>query len=298
MSIVQAGKGLLPVVEAEPIRFTPARTLDSPGAGWHRNLSAVVMLWRREVIRLTRNRLRIVMGLVTPLMFIVVLGTGIESIGATAIVMEHYRTFLFPGVLMMAVQSPAIGVGISIVWDRQSGFLRQTLAAPVKRFSLLLGLCLGGATAGGFYGLLVLFIAPYAGMSYSPRLLLALGVVLLIAFTFTALGILAAVSIRSVDTFEVVVSLALTPLLFLSGAVFPPNGLPGWLGTVVLANPMTYAIDATRRVLPGDFFLDGMSQSPQLWGWTPPVWAELTMVLGLALSALALASMKFSKAQQ
>jgi hypothetical protein len=119
--------------------------------------------------------------------------------------------------LMMAVQSPAIGVGISIVWDRQSGFLRQTLAAPVRRFSLLAGLCLGGATAGALYGFLVLLVAPYAGMSYSPRLLLGLGVVVLIAFTFTALGILAAVTIRSVDTFEVVVSLSLTPLLFLSG---------------------------------------------------------------------------------
>jgi ABC-2 type transport system permease protein len=258
----------------------------------------MVMLWHREVIRLTRNRMRIVMGLVTPLMFIVVLGTGIESVGGTAVVMEHYRTFLFPGMLMMAVQSPAMGVGISIVWDRQSGFLRQTLAAPVRRFSLLVGLCLGGATAGALYGFLVLLVAPYAGMSYSPRLLLGLGVVVLIAFTFTSLGILAAVTIRSVDTFEVVVSLSLTPLLFLSGAVFPPNGLPGWLGTVVLVNPMTYAIDATRRVLPGDFFLDGMSQSPRLWGWTPPVWAELLMVLSLALVTLAAATRKFSKAQR
>lgn len=297
MSATQIGQSVSASVTPSPVTFTPARPLETKGAGLRRNLSAIGMLWRREVIRLTRNRLRIVMGLVTPLMFIVVLGTGIESIGGNAIVMEHYRTFLFPGMLMMAVQSPAIGVGISIVWDRQSGFLRQTLAAPVKRLSLLTGLCLGGATAGGLYGLLVLCIAPYAGMSYSPRLLLALGVVLLIAFTFTALGIMAAVTIRSVDTFEVVVSLSLTPLLFLSGAVFPPNGLPGWLGTIVLVNPMTYAIDATRRVLPGDFFLDGMSQSPQLWGWTPPVWMELLMVLGLALSALALASHKFSKAQ-
>lgn len=297
MSATQIGQSVSASVTPSPVTFTPARPLETKGAGLRRNLSAIGMLWRREVIRLTRNRLRIVMGLVTPLMFIVVLGTGIESIGGNAIVMEHYRTFLFPGMLMMAVQSPAIGVGISIVWDRQSGFLRQTLAAPVKRLSLLTGLCLGGATAGGLYGLLVLCIAPYAGMSYSPRLLLALGVVLLIAFTFTALGIMAAVTIRSVDTFEVVVSLSLTPLLFLSGAVFPPNGLPGWLGTIVLINPMTYAIDATRRVLPGDFFLDGMSQSPQLWGWTPPVWMELLMVLGLALSALALASHKFSKAQ-
>jgi ABC-2 type transport system permease protein len=279
------------------VPFTPAVPIDGAGAGLRRNLAAIGMLWRREVIRLTRNRLRIVMGLVTPLMFILVLGTGMESMGGT-VVMQHYRAFLFPGMLMMAVQAPAIGVGISIVWDRQAGFLRQMLAAPVNRFSLLVGLCLGGATAGGLYGLLVLIIAPYAGMSYSPRLLLALGVVCLVAFTFTALGMMAAVTIRTVDAFEVVVSLSLTPLLFLSGAVFPPNGLPGWLGKAVLMNPMTYAIDAIRRVLPGDFFMGGMSQSPHLWGWTPPVWVELGAVASLAFAALAVASYKFSKAQR
>ncbi|WP_327042578.1 ABC transporter permease [Micromonospora ureilytica] len=281
-----------------PVAFAPAQPLDTRAAGVRRNFGAIGMLWRREVIRLTRNRLRVVMGLVTPLMFIVVLGTGLEAVGGDAVVMEHYRTFLFPGMLMMAVQSPAMGVGISIVWDRQSGFLRQTLAAPVRRISLLIGLCLGGATTGALYAFLVLLVAPYAGMSYSPGLLLGLAVAALIAFTFTALGILAAVTIRSVDTFEVVVSLALTPLLFLSGAVFPPNGLPGWLGTLVLINPLTYAIDATRRVLPGDFFLDGMSQSPQLWGWTPPVWAELLMITTLALGTLSVAAHRFAKAQQ
>jgi ABC-2 type transport system permease protein len=98
---------------------------------------------------------------------------------------------------------------------------------------------------------------------------------------------------EQVDAFEVVVSLSLTPLLFLSGAVFPPNGLPGWLGKAVLMNPMTYAIDAIRRVLPGDFFMDGMSQSPRLWGWTPPVWVELGAVASLAFAALAVASYKF-----
>lgn len=298
MSVTQLDQTLGTAVTSPPITFTPARPLETRGAGLRRNLSAIGMLWRREVIRLTRNRLRIVMGLVTPLMFIVVLGTGMEAIGGTAIVMERYRTFLFPGMLMMAVQSPAIGVGISIVWDRQAGFLRQTLAAPVRRLSLLVGLCLGGATAGALYGFLVLLVAPYAGMSYSPRLLLGLAVVVLVAFAFTAAGTLAAVTIRSVDTFEVVVSLSLTPLLFLSGAVFPPNGLPGWLGAAVLMNPLTYAIDATRRVLPGDFFQDGMSQSPQLWGWTPPVALELLLVLCLALAALTLASNRFAKAQR
>lgn len=285
-------------VDQVPIAFAPAQPVDTRTAGLRRNLAAIGMLWRREVIRLTRNRLRVVMGLVTPLMFILVLGTGLEAVGGDAVVMEHYRTFLFPGMLMMAVQSPAMGVGISIVWDRQSGFLRQTLAAPVRRISLLVGLCLGGATAGALYALLVLLVAPYAGMSYRPGLLLGLAVAVLVAFTFTALGILAAVTIRSVDTFEVVVSLALTPLLFLSGAVFPPNGLPGWLGVLVLINPLTYAIDATRRVLPGDFFLDGMSQSPQLWGWTPPVWAELLLIITLAMGTLAVAAYRFAKAQQ
>lgn len=262
-----------------------------------RNLLAIRMLWRREVLRLTRNRVQIGMGLVMPLMFLLVLGTGLESVGGSVGEgFRQYRTYLFPGVLVMAMQAPALAVGISVVWDRQAGFLRQALVAPVRRVSLLLGLCLGGATAGTLYGAMVLAIAGVVDVPYHPALLLALAEVWLVALAFTALGTLAAVSIKRIQTFQVVVNLSLTPLMFLSGAMFPAGGLPGWLGTAVLVNPLTYAVDAIRRTLPGDVDMGGSATGPQLWGWTPPVALELALVALLAVAAMVAAARRFSRA--
>ncbi len=273
---------------------TAAPALGSPV---RRDLRAIRMLWHREVIRLGRNRLQIAMGLVTPLMFLLILGTGLESVGGDlGEGFREYRSYLFPGVLVMATQAPAIAVGISVVWDRQAGFLRQALVAPVRRVSLLLGLCLGGATTGTLYGAMVLVVAPVVDVPYHPMLLVALFEVWLVALTFTTLGMLAAVCIKRIETFQVVVSLCLMPLMFLSGAMFPPGGLPGWLGAAVLANPLTYAVDAIRRTLPGELDLGGYAEGPQLLGWVPPVALELLVVLALALVAVVVGARRFSRA--
>ncbi|RZS33982.1 ABC-2 type transport system permease protein [Herbihabitans rhizosphaerae] len=285
-------------VSDTPRARTEAPPEPAPAHPPRRNLRAIRMLWYREVVRLGRNRTRIVMGLVTPLMFLLILGTGLESAaGQVGEGLRQYRSYLFPGVLVMATQAPAIAVGISVVWDRQAGFLRQALVAPVHRVSLLLGLCLGGAMSGALYGGLVLLIAGPVGVPYHPALLIALVEVSLVALMFTALGILAAVCIRKIETFQVVVSLCLMPLMFLSGAMFPPGGLPGWLGTAVQLNPLTYAIDAIRRTLPGDLDMGGYAVGPQLWGWTPPVLVELAMVVALAFGALLVAARRFSRAE-
>jgi ABC-2 type transport system permease protein len=281
------------------------RTFDqapSPPAGRSgalmRDLRTLRVLWHREMIRFARNRVRLAMGLVTPLMFLLILGTGLSSAAdGMADGFKGYRTYLFPGVLMMAVQAPAIAVGVTIVWDRQAGFLRQMLVAPVRRGVLLAGICLGGASTGAAYGGLVVTTAGVADIPYHPRLLLVLLELSLIAFAFTALGVLAAVCIKRIETFQVVVSLFMMPLLFLSGAMFPPAGLPGWLGTAVLANPLTYGVDALRRTLPGGdaTTLPGRETSPDWGGWTPPVLLEVSLIALLALVALTLASRRFSR---
>ncbi|MGB3442135.1 MAG: ABC transporter permease [Actinophytocola sp.] len=257
-----------------------------------RTLRAVKVMWQREWIRFSRNKMRILMGMITPMMFLLILGTGLNGTVGGA----DYRAYLFPGVLLMAVQSPAMAVGISIVWDRQSGFLRQMLVAPVRRGALLAGLCLGGATTGAVYGLLVLLVAGYAGIPYGPELLLGLLEVALVAFTFTAIGVLAAVRIRRIDTFQIVVGIAVMPMLFLSGAMFPVGGLPAWLGTAVLLNPLTYGVDALRRTLPGDLDLGGSAVGPRWWDWTPPVLLEVGIVALIAFVALAAATRRFARA--
>ena len=262
------------------------------------DLRSVALLWWREMVRLRRNPVRLVMGLITPLLFVVVLGTGLDAAsGISKAQLHSYRTYLFPGALIMAVQAPAIAVGISIVWDRRTGLLRQMLVAPLRRASIVFGLAIGGATTAAVYGLMVLAVAGIANISYSPMLLVVLLEVSLIALMFTSLGLLAAMTIRQVDTFQVVVSLSLLPLLFFSGAMFPPNGLPGWLAVIVKANPLTYAVDAVRRTLPGDALLGTSQTKLMLSGWTPPVLFELGLLAGISAIALAVATYRFARAE-
>ncbi|MFE2870977.1 ABC transporter permease [Embleya sp. NPDC059259] len=290
-----------PSVGPGPEPLAPERPMVARAAGsaLARDLRTVRVLWQREMIRFARNRVRLAMGLVTPLMFLLILGTGLNSlVGDSSDGLGDYRAYLFPGVLIMAVQAPAIAVGVTIVWDRQAGFLRQMLVAPVRRGVLLTGICLGGAATGAAHGALVLAVAGAAGVPYTPQLLLVLLELALISFAFTALGVLAAVCIRRIETFQVVVGMFMMPLLFLSGAMFPARGLPGWLGGAVLVNPLTYGVDALRRTLPGDVATPGgVATGPQWWGWTPPVLLEVAFLAVAALVALTLATRRFARAE-
>jgi ABC-2 type transport system permease protein len=257
----------------------------------------VLLLWRREMTRLRHNPVRLAMGLVTPLLFLVVLGTGLDAASSSLgkAQLNDYRAYLFPGTLVMSVQAPAIAVGISLVWDRRLGVLRQMLVAPFPRSAIVLGLALGGATTGAVYGLMVLSVGGIASIRYTPVLLLVLLELLLVSLLFTSLGLLAAVTIRQVDTFQVVVNLSLMPLMFFSGAMFPPNGLPGWLDTVVKLNPLTYGVDAVRRTLPGPEVLTSEQTRLLLGDWHPPVAAELGLLAALTAAALGLATYRFSR---
>lgn len=260
-------------------------------------LRPYALLWRREMTRLRHNPVRLAMGLVTPLLFLVVLGTGLDAASSTLgkAQLNDYRAYLFPGVLVMSVQAPAIAVGISLVWDRRLGVLRQMLVSPFPRSSIVLGLALGGATTGGIYGLMVLSVGGIASISYTPMLLLVLLEMLLVSLMFTSFGLLAAVTIKQVDTFQIVVNLSMMPLMFFSGAMFPPNGLPGWLDAVVKLNPLTYGVDAVRRTLPGPDSLTSEQTRLLLGDWNPPVLAELGLLAAITAAALGLATYRFSR---
>ncbi|WNI34270.1 ABC transporter permease [Streptomyces sp. ITFR-6] len=268
-----------------------------PGSGPRHALRPYALLWRREMIRLKHNPVRLAMGLVTPLLFLVVLGTGLDAASGNLgkAQLNDNRAFLFPGVLVMSVQAPAIAVGISLVWDRRLGVLRQMLVAPFPRSSIVLGLALGGATTGALYGLLVLSVGGIADIRYTPAQLLVLLEILLVSLLFTSLGLLAAVTIRQVDTFQVVVNLSLMPLMFFSGAMFPPNGLPGWLAIVVELNPLTYGVDAVRRTLPGPDVLSSEQTRLLIGDWHLPVVAEAGLLVAIVALALGVATYRFSR---
>jgi ABC-2 type transport system permease protein len=270
------------------------------GASFGDDMRAVRMVWKRELIRFTRNRVRMVTSLAQPLIYLFILGTGLSQLipGGSKI---DYRTFIFPGVLGMTVLFTAIFSALSIVWDREFGFLREMLVAPVRRSALVLGKCLGGATVATFQGVVMLIFCGVAHVPYSAPLLLTLvAEMALLAFMLTALGTVIAARMAQVETFQVVMNFLVLPMFFLSGAVFPLNRLPRWLAALTKIDPMTYAVDPMRRAV-----FDHVNISSRLahtlnpgmtWaGHRLPVGIELAVVAGVGLAMLVGAVVQFSR---
>jgi ABC-2 type transport system permease protein len=274
----------------------PARTTGS-------ELRAVKIVWQRELIRFFNDRLRIVTALVQPFLFLFVLGSGLSRLTAGATGAINLRTYLYPGILCMAVLFTAMFSAGSIVWDREFGFLREMLVAPVRRSSIVVGKCLGGATVAGFQGVIVLCLAPLVGVPYAPTLLLAVfGLQLLLAFTITAFGVMVAARIRQMQAFMALTQMLILPLYFLSGAMFPVSNLPLWLTVLNRVDPLTYAVDPMRRIV-----FEHIALNPAVrerldpgvtWnGWRVPTLLEVAIVAVIGLVMMLVAVKQFSKAE-
>lgn len=204
-------------------------------------------LCRRDVVRFLRQRSRIVGVLGTPLIFWALIGSGF-----------NYMGYLFPGTLVQILLFASIFSTISIIQDRQQGFLQGVLIAPVSRASIVLGKVLGGTAIAMTQGTIFLALGPLVGIRFSaPGWAAALAVMGLVSFGLTALGVLLAWRFDSVQGFHAIMNLFLIPLWLLSGAVFPPGKAASWVRSVMAANPLTYGVDALRRVLGEPGLLDG-----------------------------------------
>jgi len=212
-------------------------------------LRTVGMVWEREAIRFFRTRARVLSSFIQPVLFLFVLGYGMSTlVGSTA--GFDFKKFLFPGIVAMTVMSTAISSAISIVWDREFGFLREMLVAPVSRTALVSGKTLGGASIATVQGTIMLALAPLIGVRLTPLLVAeVIGLELLMAVSLTAFGVFVASHIQRMEGFSVVMQLLLFPMLFLSGALFPLSGLPGWLTVITRINPLTYAVAPLRQVV-------------------------------------------------
>jgi ABC-2 type transport system permease protein len=266
------------------------------------DVRAALIVWRRELIRFGRNKTRIITSLVQPILFLFVLGTGLSPIigGATGF---DFRTFMFPGVLAMTVLFTSIFSSVSIVWDREFGFLREMLVAPVRRGALVAGKALGGATVATIQGAIMLVLAGLVHIPYTPVLLLILvSEMALTSLTLTAFGVLLASRMQQVETFQVVMQFFVLPMFFLSGAVFPLSRLPRWLAALTKIDPLSYAVDPMRRAIFGQVHVPaavGHALSPGMtWnGWRLPTAVELAMVALLTIVALVVAVVQFSRAE-
>jgi ABC-2 type transport system permease protein len=213
-----------------------------------RNLRGIYTIWYRDVLRFIRDRPRILVALAQPLLYLFVFGTGLAPAMAAA---THgaldFRQFMFPGILALAVLFTAIFSAISVVWDREFGFLKEVMVAPVSRTAVALGKVAGGATIAMMQGLVVLLLAPVIGIRLDAATVVEIvGLMLLLACVATAFGILISARQRTMEGFQMIMNFLLLPMFFLSGAFFPLRGVPPWLAWLARLDPVTYGVDALR----------------------------------------------------
>jgi ABC-2 type transport system permease protein len=274
-----------------------------PERSWRSEARAVRTVWWRDLIRFRNDRMSIMAWLVQPLLFLFVLGPGLQTLSSPSTDGVDLPTFIFPGTVCMVLVFSAIFSAATLVWDRELGFLREMMVAPVRRSSIILGKTLGGATIAASQGVIVLALAPLVHVPYDPVLLAgSLGLIVLIAFTITAFGVMVAVSIRQARTFTSVVQLLVFPMMFLSGALYPVSDLPTWLGVLNRLNPLTYAVDPMRRLMFERLDVSAAARerlAPGVtwWGWVVPPLLEVAMVLGIGAGLLALAIARFSRTE-
>ncbi len=215
-------------------------------------MGTIYILWQRQIKRYLRSKARILGSLGQPILFLLALGFGFGPTFAKA-GGGDYLSFLAPGIIAMSIIFTATFSGMEVIWDRQFGFLKETLVAPVSRVKIMLGRTLGGATVAVFQGLIVLLIAMLAGAQVGNWFMIPVAILFmfLIALLFTAVGTAIASVLEDMQGFQLIVNFFIMPLFFLSGALFPLDALPGIITLIVRLNPLSYGVDGIRGALTG-----------------------------------------------
>jgi ABC-2 type transport system permease protein len=219
---------------------------------WRHEVVAAYAVWLRDLTRFARERVRIVGVMAQPLIYLIVMGTGFGATFRAAAIPQgfSYTAFMFPGILGMTVLFTSLFAAISVIWDREFGFLKEILVAPVSRASIVFGKALGGATIASLQGTLLLLLAPLVGITLGWAQVAQLWLVMfLMAFALTSLGLAIASRMTSMEGFQVVMNFLVVPMWLLSGAFFPLRGVPDWMATLMRVDPLTYGVDALRGVV-------------------------------------------------
>ena len=212
---------------------------------------ALVMIWKRELIRLMRDRAQIAGSLARPILWLVILGLGMGS-SFPGFGNVRYVEYLFPGIVALNLLFASFLSAISIIWDREFGFLKEMLVAPISRTSIAVGKAASGATVAFLQGCLVLVFIPLIGVHVNVgALCAAVPIMLLVAFSMTSLGLMVASRMTSFEGFGTIANFLIMPMFFLSGAIFPLTSAPRWIAILARMDPMTYAVESLRAVLIG-----------------------------------------------
>jgi ABC-2 type transport system permease protein len=260
---------------------------------------AVWVIAYREILRFTQERSRMLSSFATPLLFLVIFGAGFSRLIGSLSPGVDFIQFMYPGIMAMTVLMTSIFSGLSVVWDREFGFLKEVLVAPLSRSGVILGKAVGGTGVALAQGIIMLVLAPFLGVHLSWTLVLKLiPLLVLVSLSLSGLGLLVASRMRSQQGFQVVMQLLIFPLMFLSGVFFPVNSVPTWLQVIAKVNPVTYGVDAIRQVFLGGqaVQVSGVAMlggSPvlgvSLFGHTMTILEDalVVAVFGLAVGALA-----------
>ncbi len=250
-------------------------------------MSAIYIMWLRQLKRYVRSRSRIIGALGQPILYLLALGYGFGQVFKAA-GQGNYIQFLAPGIISMSVLFTSMFNGVEMIWDRQFGFLKETMVAPVSRFNVMLGRIAGGATVATIQGLIVFILSFVVGFrlhTANPVSVVVLAVVFmfLLALMFTTLGTAIAAMLTDFQGFQLIMSFVVMPVYFLSGAIFPLVGLPKALTIITHIDPLTYGVDALRSVLIGVSHFN--------------LWTDFGIIGALIVILLGICSYLFSKIQ-
>lgn len=254
----------------------------------NKNLSVIYVLWLRQMKRFIRSPSQIVGSVAMPVLFLLFLDAGFSSIGKFLNLPPgvNYLTFLVPGIVGMSMLFAATTSGISLLWDKQFGFLKEVMVAPVSRTSIVLGRALGGLTTAVLQSTLLIIISLFLGFSINSvsGLIGAYIFMVLIGLVFISLGLIIASTMKDMQGFGLILNLLIFPLFFLSGAIYPVTVLPAVVRDITYLNPLTYGVDGMRAALIG----------VSIFG-SNGIWIDFGVLLILSVVMLAISSIFFSK---
>ncbi len=233
-------------------------------------MGVVYTIWLRNMKRYLRSKSRIIGSLGMPLFFLLILGFGLNSVVTGPHMGRGYVVFIVPGIISMTVLFTSMFAGIQIIWDKQFGFLKETLVAPVSRLEIMLGQTLGGATSALIQGFIILVLSLFMGVrpASAAGVALAAGYMVLIGVGFTALGIAIASRLNDMHGFQLIMNFVIFPIFGLSGALFPIGSLPGWLRSLTLLDPLTYGVEGIRYGLSGAAQVSPLASASALGAFT------------------------------
>jgi ABC-2 type transport system permease protein len=215
------------------------------------DVEVVYGIWLRDLKKFWRERSRLWGGIARPILWLLILGSSLKpAISSSSLNgAVDYQQYIFPGVIALTLVFSALQSATSIIWDREFGFLKEVLAAPVSRLSIIIGKILGGATQATLQGVITMAFAPLIGLWLNPvTILLLLVMMFVVAFALTSLGVVIASQMTSFEGFGTISNFVVMPMYFLSGAIYPTSSAPGWIKPFIILNPLSYGVDALRQI--------------------------------------------------